>query len=53
MSGRSGESVGLECGDAVEADGLWKVADLAETGEGAVLLVDGEDPMFPDCELMV
>jgi hypothetical protein len=33
----------LESGDAVEADGLWKVAGLAEAGEGAVLLVDGED----------
>src|SRR5271170_6025632 len=34
----------LERGDAVEADRLWKVAGLAEAGEGAVLLVDCEDP---------
>src|SRR5437588_9461112 len=33
----------LKSGDAVEADRLWKVAGLAEAGEGAVLLVDGED----------
>src|ERR1700726_2940027 len=43
MSGHPESFVGLESCDAVEADGLWKVAGLAEAGEGAVLLVDGED----------
>src|SRR5258708_458220 len=38
-----GEFVCLESSNAIEADGLWKVAGLAEAGEGAVLLVDGED----------
>ena len=35
--------VGLESSDSVKADGLWKVTGLTETGERAVLLVDGED----------
>ena len=35
--------VDLESSDSVKADGLWKVTGLTETGEGAVLLVDGED----------
>src|SRR5260370_41923150 len=33
----------LECGDTVETDCFWQIAGLAEAGEGAVLLVDGED----------
>src|SRR5438067_1299128 len=32
-----------ESGDAVEADGLWKIAVLAEVGESAIVLIDGED----------
>src|SRR5258707_6710216 len=38
-----GEFVCLESSDAIDGDGLWKVAGLTEAGEGAVLLVDGED----------
>jgi hypothetical protein len=40
---RLGPVCWLESGDAIEADRFWQVAGLAEAGEGAVLLVDGED----------
>jgi hypothetical protein len=37
--------------DAVEANRLCKIG-LTEVGE-VPSLIDGERPMFPDCELMV
>src|ERR1700745_2028795 len=43
VKGHGGVGFGLESGDAVEADRLWKVAGLSEVGESAITLIDGED----------